>query len=215
MGRAVSATWNVKICDFGRAFCTREESPTHVHDHSTMPVRWMPPEVLSSNSYSHGTDVWSFGVTCFEVFSFAQKPYASLSNEQVEAAVLAGKTPHQPKFCPDGAFALMAQTWRFKPSNRPIFANLEAGFSDLETRVRHGCNDADLVCSAGLDVVYGANKMGALLSRPQQPSVKRTLSQDSVLAAYQVNQTLGLVDNVVVLEPGNVGAGGAMGDSTL
>ena len=52
-----------------------------------LPIRWMAPELLKESSmgpeFSLASDIWSFGVFCWEVFSYARQPYEDLSDEQV------------------------------------------------------------------------------------------------------------------------------------
>ncbi len=43
-----------------------------------VPARWMAIESIAEKKYSHASDVWSFGVLCWEVFSWGQVPYAGL-----------------------------------------------------------------------------------------------------------------------------------------
>ena len=40
-----------------------------------MPVRWVPPESIRHRIFTHKTDVWSFGVTVWEILTFGAKPY--------------------------------------------------------------------------------------------------------------------------------------------
>ena len=48
-----------------------------------MPVRWMAPEVFFDGSSSPQTDVWSYGVTCWEIFTLARLPYPHFTDIQV------------------------------------------------------------------------------------------------------------------------------------
>merc|ERR1712048_1554483 len=72
-----------------------------VQGRSPLPVRWMAPESISSGTYSGASDVWSFGVVLWEVFSFGSQPYFGLSNYQCSQQIL--ELRRLP--CPDGCFA--------------------------------------------------------------------------------------------------------------
>ena len=67
----------VKITDFGLSAQLSEgcEYITLQASHGIIPVRWMAPEALTVGRYSRQSDVWSFGVLLWEVFTFAMQPY--------------------------------------------------------------------------------------------------------------------------------------------
>lgn len=48
-----------------------------------LPVRWMSPESVMYGRFTLETDVWSFGVVLWEVFSFGKQPYYGHTNEEV------------------------------------------------------------------------------------------------------------------------------------
>ncbi len=50
---------------------------------SWIPLRWLPSEAVFEDDFSTKTDVWSFGVLMWEVFSFGELPYADLTDDKV------------------------------------------------------------------------------------------------------------------------------------
>ncbi|GAV01121.1 hypothetical protein RvY_11881-1 [Ramazzottius varieornatus] len=63
-----------KISDFGLA--RKGENFYVMGSNAGLPVRWMPPEALSSKSFSQSSDVWSCDVQLWEIFSMGGIPYA-------------------------------------------------------------------------------------------------------------------------------------------
>ncbi|RUS70374.1 hypothetical protein EGW08_021860 [Elysia chlorotica] len=120
----VGAQLSVKISDFGLARSVHSMDYYRGSDRDAVPVRWMPPEAILYNKFSTQSDVWSFGVLLWEVFSYAFQPYYGLTHEEVIAALRAGKTLDPPEAAPPAVYSLMKSCWRTKPSARPSFSSL-------------------------------------------------------------------------------------------
>lgn len=83
-----------------------------------MPVRWMAPECLRQGKFTTESDVWSFGVLIYEVYSFGDIPYPAMSNQQVYESVVNGHVMGQPPNTPDAVYHLMSQV-RMQQRCRP------------------------------------------------------------------------------------------------
>ena len=64
----------VKISDFGLARRIKQ-SPYVMSSALCIPVLWVALECLNQNQYSFASDIWSFGVTLYELFTYGDKPF--------------------------------------------------------------------------------------------------------------------------------------------
>ena len=65
-----------------------------------LPIRWMAPESIMYGKFTTATDVWSFGVVMWEVFTYGQQPYVGMTNEEVIKFVTKQGTLEPPSGCP-------------------------------------------------------------------------------------------------------------------
>ncbi len=90
-------------------------------------MRWAGPEVLTSKKLSKYSDVWSFGVTCWEVFTNADIPYLEKQTKaEVAEFVFKGGRLKQPQGCPNGMWEVFASCWFEQPIFRPSFEVLDS-----------------------------------------------------------------------------------------
>ena len=66
-----------KISDFGLAHRLYEHCPTSDMRTDVLPARWMAPEALRDIKVTKYTDIWSFGIVIWEIFSLGETPYSS------------------------------------------------------------------------------------------------------------------------------------------
>eukprot|EP00727_Mastigamoeba_balamuthi_P010031 m51a1_g5650 putative protein kinase domain containing protein (697) ;mRNA; f:864356-866826 len=79
-------TYTVKVADFGLA-CSCKPGRARGNVSTTAPVRWTAPEALASHVFTSQSDMWSFGVVLWELFSGGADPYQGMTNEDVLAKV--------------------------------------------------------------------------------------------------------------------------------
>lgn len=61
----------VKIADFGLTRHIRDGDYYKGSDQDAIPIRWMPLEAILYNRFTTESDVWSYGIVLWEIFSFA------------------------------------------------------------------------------------------------------------------------------------------------
>ncbi|KAL8601778.1 Activated CDC42 kinase 1 [Nucella lapillus] len=80
----LSAADKIKIGDFGlmRALPSQEDHYV-MSEHRKVPFAWCAPESLKCRQFSHASDVWMFGVTLWEMFTYGQEPWLGYNGSQV------------------------------------------------------------------------------------------------------------------------------------
>jgi serine/threonine protein kinase len=68
----------VKLSDVGLSRTLKESDYYRKTTKGKVPAKWMAIEYLSSGRFSHASDVWSFGIMCWELYSFGEEPYPGL-----------------------------------------------------------------------------------------------------------------------------------------
>uniref|UniRef100_A0A1D1ZVD3 Protein kinase domain-containing protein n=1 Tax=Auxenochlorella protothecoides TaxID=3075 RepID=A0A1D1ZVD3_AUXPR len=123
--------WRVKIADFGLA-----RLKVHAHVTPGAPSgtpEWMAPEVLRSEPYAEGADVYSYGVVLWEMLT-GQQPWEGLLPVQVVGAVgFQGKTLPPPAtgdpFLARVCESCLSQLPGARPSFDAILQELEQEFA--------------------------------------------------------------------------------------
>ncbi|XP_042606696.1 LOW QUALITY PROTEIN: tyrosine-protein kinase TXK [Cyprinus carpio] len=113
----------VKVCDFGMTRYVLDNQYTSSMG-SRFPVKWSPPEVLHFNKFSNKSDVWSFGVLMWEVFSEGKTPFENRSNLEVVEEVTQDGRLYRPHRASAHIYNIMFHCWHERPHGRPPFSEL-------------------------------------------------------------------------------------------
>ncbi|OQV15021.1 putative Vascular endothelial growth factor receptor 2 [Hypsibius exemplaris] len=119
----------LKISDFGLA--RTGESYMVSNARVALPVLWMPPEAIVSRHFSQKSDVWSFGVLMWELFSLGQVPFDRPEVEKFSVSAFAdwlllGNQMAPPKYSPIPMYETMQSCWRLEADDRPTFTEIRA-----------------------------------------------------------------------------------------
>ena len=117
----------IKIADFGMSRNLYESFYYRVQGRLILPIRWMAFESFYGN-FSVKSDVWSFGVTIWEVFSLVEsEPYSELSDGEVIADAIKGPNRTvlaKPQACSKEVYDIMQRCWVHEPVMRADFEEI-------------------------------------------------------------------------------------------
>ena len=114
----------VKIGDFGMSKDVYKSDYYRIGKEALLPIKWMAPEAIMYGKATIQTDIWSFGVLMWEVFSFAMQPWYGFTNEQVIEKVKGGEILSRPDNCPQLIYSLMLECWDMDASKRINFESI-------------------------------------------------------------------------------------------
>ncbi|KFQ97870.1 Tyrosine-protein kinase JAK3, partial [Nipponia nippon] len=135
----VESETHVKIGDFGLAKLLPQDKDYYVvREPGQSPVFWYAPESLADNIFSRASDIWSFGVLLYELFTYSNKSkspseeFLRMMGTQKTVQIVChllellkdNRRLPAPAGCPVEVYMLMLSCWAFTPSTRPTFGEL-------------------------------------------------------------------------------------------
>ncbi|KAI6201723.1 Tyrosine-protein kinase [Aphelenchoides besseyi] len=106
----------VKISDFG---LSREGESYQMTSAKRLPIKWLAPETLTTGLYTPKSDVFSLGITLWEIFANGAEPYQAMSNADVQKQVLEGYRMELAPDTPEDVIELVNKhCWDASPETR-------------------------------------------------------------------------------------------------
>ncbi|KAK0411539.1 hypothetical protein QR680_005702 [Steinernema hermaphroditum] len=190
----VTADDSVKIGQFRHASSAANHSKS-LERTDVNALRWMSPEVLRAQHFSHASDVWSMGVVFYEIFTLGGFPYSNITNCDLLDRLDQGHRLEKPSNSPNEMYSIMMDCWKTEPSDRPscqkIRERLAMAFDAVEgnREANHLRVDPNLDCYS-----HGEAKVPR---RPSEDSRRRESLRPRVSIRSAVNESerlLGFVE---------------------
>uniref|UniRef100_A0A8C9JK47 Receptor tyrosine kinase like orphan receptor 2 n=1 Tax=Panthera tigris altaica TaxID=74533 RepID=A0A8C9JK47_PANTA len=150
---------SVKISDLGLFREVYSADYYKLMGSALLPVRWMSPEAIVYGKFSVDSDIWSYGVVLWEVFSYGLQPYCGHANQDVVEMIRSRQVLPCPDDCPAWVYALMLECWNEFPSRRPRF-------KDIHGRLRAWGNLSAYNSSAQTSGASNATQTSSLSTSP-------------------------------------------------
>uniref|UniRef100_A0AAX7TRC5 receptor protein-tyrosine kinase n=1 Tax=Astatotilapia calliptera TaxID=8154 RepID=A0AAX7TRC5_ASTCA len=122
---------HIKITDFGLARLLDVNEKEYNADGGKMPIKWMALECIHYRKFTHQSDVWSYGVTIWELMTFGGKPYDGISTRDIPDLLEKGERLPQPPICTIDVYMVMVKCWMIDADSRPKFKELAAEFTRM------------------------------------------------------------------------------------
>ncbi|KAM9098956.1 tyrosine-protein kinase transmembrane receptor ROR2 [Sarcophilus harrisii] len=150
---------NVKISDLGLFREVYSADYYKLIGNSLLPIRWMSPEAIMYGKFSIDSDIWSYGVVLWEIFSYGLQPYCGYSNQDVIEMIRNRQILPCPDDCPAWVYTLMIECWNEFPNRRPRF-------KDIHNRLRTWGNLSNYNSSAQTSGASNTTQTSSLSTSP-------------------------------------------------
>ncbi|KAL1790884.1 epidermal growth factor receptor, partial [Sigmodon hispidus] len=127
----VKTPQHVKITDFGLAKLLGAEEKEYHAEGGKVPIKWMALESILHRIYTHQSDVWSYGVTVWELMTFGSKPYDGIPASEISSILEKGERLPQPPICTIDVYMIMVKCWMIDADSRPKFRELIVEFCKM------------------------------------------------------------------------------------
>ncbi|XP_065844501.1 uncharacterized protein [Oscarella lobularis] len=114
----------LKVSDFGLTRSVYQEGVYCQKNTRRLPLRWMSIEAMTHRLFSEQSDVWSFGVVMWEIYTLGSFPYPCVLSERLLSHLRSGNRLTCPENCSIDMYKIMTACWRSEPEKRPLFGSL-------------------------------------------------------------------------------------------
>ena len=76
----------VQLADFGMSH-DMDEDYYYKPKGGRIPVKWTAPEAVLYRKYTTKSDVWSYGMVMYEIWSLGHKPFEEFNTEEVRSVM--------------------------------------------------------------------------------------------------------------------------------
>ncbi|XP_068733696.1 tyrosine-protein kinase receptor Tie-1-like isoform X2 [Montipora capricornis] len=130
----VGETETCKVTDFGMARDVQQENIYERKTTGRLPVKWTAYESLLYGKYTTKSDVWSYGVVLYEIFTVGGSPYPRMDGKKIASLLQQGYRMPKPQHVDNDLYEIMMNCWKEEPKARPSFADLTQQLQGMENQ---------------------------------------------------------------------------------
>ncbi|XP_060898548.1 receptor tyrosine-protein kinase erbB-3a isoform X2 [Labrus mixtus] len=123
--------YTAQISDYGIADLLYPDDKKYFYNEIKAPIKWMALESILFRRYTYQSDVWSYGVTIWEMMSYGAEPYNTMRPTEVADLLEKGERLSQPQICTIDVYMVMVKCWMIDENVRPTFKELANEFTRM------------------------------------------------------------------------------------
>ncbi|XP_063955902.1 fibroblast growth factor receptor 3-like isoform X2 [Lytechinus pictus] len=123
-----------KISDFGLADDIYQRGYKRLAPERKRPVKWVSLETNTQGKCSIQSDVWSFGIVLYEIYTLGGVPYPGMDGRYVISKLQQGYRMERPTMCPEEIYEIMRRCWQENPHHRPSFTVMNNALDAMLTQ---------------------------------------------------------------------------------
>ncbi|XP_068699753.1 fibroblast growth factor receptor 3-like [Montipora foliosa] len=131
-----------KVSDFGMARDVQQENIYKRSTKGRLPLKWTAYEALMYGTYTTQSDVWSYGIVLYEIFTIGGSPYPKIDRMNIVDFLQQGHRMPKPQHVDDELYKIMRMCWEEDPNARPTFHNLKDTLKNMERHHKRMINMA-------------------------------------------------------------------------
>ncbi|XP_010764813.1 receptor tyrosine-protein kinase erbB-3a [Notothenia coriiceps] len=226
--------YTAQISDYGIADLLYPDDKKYFYNEVKAPIKWMSLESILFRRYTHQSDVWSYGVTVWEMMSNGVEPYTTMRPQDVPDLLEKGERLSQPQICTIDVYMVMVKCWMIDENVRPTFKELANEFTRMARDpprylvIKEDCTlqdpppdelaqrsaDLDDLDDLGIEMVeHEEEEVDGLTLAPHSLSQSRSLSRLSRMDTHRVIITSSNMAGYLPMTPGFDNPGQAMWQS--
>lgn len=119
-------------------------------------MKWAALEAITDKKFNEFSDVWSYGICCWEILSYGAHPYKGTKSANILMKIRdEGYRLAQPEGCGDETYDLLICCWDSEPENRPQFDLIMEELDELINESRDWCaapRDIGMAAQGGITI---------------------------------------------------------------
>lgn len=176
----------VKLSDFGLARAYDYGGFYKKSGKDRLPYKWLALESMSHQIFNIATDVWSYGVLLWELFSLGVSPYPGIPlDDSFYTLLVEGYRMDKPRYANQKIYDVMCMCWKVDPKQRPSFDNLAKVFNDMvplelqDVSIVSFSPQFQLLNFINFNFVFYSSQLYASLNDPYKDENNRSLNDNN------------------------------------